>query len=125
MATFTFKCTKKTLETEYEVFLIGEECENCPFDATTCILMGDSDGCFSDSMVCSIQNDPEDTNSNDMAVIDPDSCELKVPLPETKLFNTQNVQISSSIGFPKVFFKTLVQYPIVDFSEIHNWKLEM
>ena len=107
MATFTFKCIKKTLETEYEVFLIEQECENCPFDATTCILMGNSDGCFSNAMVCSMQNDPDDPNSNEIAVVDPDSCELEdylpVKLPETKLFNTQNVQILSSIGFPKVF----------------------
>ena len=65
--------------------------------------MGNADGCFSDSMVCAIENDQ---NSNEMAAIDPDSCEmnvyLPVKLPETKLFNTQNVQILSSIGFPKV-----------------------
>ena len=106
MATFTFKCVKKTLETEYEVFVIEEECENCPFDATTCIIMGNADGCFSDSLVCSIHNDPDDPNTNDMVAVDPDSCELEnylpVKLPETKLFNTQNVQILSSIGFPKV-----------------------
>jgi len=95
------------LETEYEVFLIGHECKNCPFDATTCILMGNSNECLSDSMVCSIQTDPEEPNSNDMAAVDPVSCELKVSLPETKLFNTQNVQISSSIGFPKVISMTL------------------
>ena len=93
-ATFTFKCVKQTLETEYEEFLIGHECENCAFDATTCILMGNSDGCFSDSMVCSV--------TENLATIGQGTCELEISLSETKLFTTQNAQILSSIGFPKV-----------------------
>ena len=117
LATFTFKCIKKTLETEYEEFLIDQKCDDCPFDATTCILMGNSDGCFSDTMVCSV--------TSDSATIDPDSCELNVALPETKLFNTQNAQILSSIGFPKVQLSYFSQILSIQFSEIHVFKLAM